>query len=170
MEFALVAPILLLLLLAIGDFARLYTSEIAVESAAREAADYGAFAAGQWNTAGNAALTVDQMISRACTAASNLPDYIATGDATTQCSVAGSNPRFSYELEDSTGQPIVDPPGACGDPATEPPCVVHVTMTYTYHTFFEVPPIPLLNFSPYPATVQVRRDSRYAISDLAAPN
>lgn len=158
-------PILMLLVLAIGDFARLYTSEIAVEAAAREAADYGAFSATQWDTSVNAnqiTLTVDEMIKRACTAVSNLPDYIATGDATSQCSAPGSNPLFSYVLEDSTGTPIASPPGNCGNPATDPPCVVHVTMAYTYHTFFNVPP--------YPATLPVRRDSRFAISDLAAPN
>ncbi len=160
-------------MLAIGDFARLYTSEIAVESAAREAADYGAFTATQWDTSvnpGQVTLTVNEMIRRACTAASNLPDYLATGDATSECSAAGSNPLFSYQLEDATGQPIVNPPGTCGNPATDPPCIVHVTMTYTYHTIFSLPSIPLLNFSPYPATISLQRDSRFAISDLAAPN
>lgn len=164
-EFALVVPFLMLLILAIGDFARLYTSEIAVESAAREAADYGAFDASQWDTSVNpnqVTATVDEMIRRACTAASNLPDYVATGDSTSLCSAAGSNPRFSYELEDSTGAPIANPPGTCGSPATDPPCVVHVTMSYTYHTFFSVPP--------YPATIAFQRDSRFAISDLAAPS
>lgn len=160
-EFALVVPLLLLLLLAIGDFARLYTSEIAVEAAAREAADYGAFNASQWSTQANSTLTVNEMIRRACVAVSTLPDYLATGDSTTLCSAAGSNPVFSYVLEDSAGSPIVDPPANCGDPATEPPCLVHVTMSYTYHTFFSVPP--------YPATLDLKRDSRFAISNLAAP-
>lgn len=172
-EFALITPVLLLLILAIGDFARLYTSEIAVESAAREAADYGAFTASQWDTSvnpGQVTLTVNEMIKRACTASSNLPDYVAAGDATTLCSASGSNPQFSYQLEDSTGQPIANPPGACGSATTDPPCVVHVTMTYVYHTFFNLPVIPLLNFSPYPATLTLQRDSRFAISDLAAPN
>jgi Flp pilus assembly protein TadG len=169
-EFALITPILLLLILAIGDFARLYTSEIAVEAAAREAADYGAFAAGQWDTSMNANLTANEMIRRACLAASDLPDYVAAGDTPTLCSAAGSNPRFSYQLEDSTGQPIPNPPAICGNPATEPPCMVHVTMTYTYHTIFSLPTIPFLNFSPYPSTLPIQRDSRFAISDISAPN
>lgn len=164
MEFALVVPILLMLLLAIGDFARLYTSEIAVEAAAREAADYGAFTPGQWNTTDNPSqvdLTVREMIKRACTAASNVPDYVAAGGSTTLCSVNGSNPQFSYRLEDSTGQAIANPPATCGirDGA---PCIVHVTMTYTYHSFFNIPL--------YPATISLQRDSRFAISDIAAPN
>jgi Flp pilus assembly protein TadG len=164
-EFALVVPFLLLLLLAIGDFARLYSSEITVEAAAREAADYGAFAAGQWDTSVNPSqvdLTVREMVKRACTAASNLPDYVAAGDSTTLCSVDGSNPLFSFRLEDSTGNAVANPPADCGIPVTDPPCVVHVTMAYTYHTFFNVPP--------YPSTISLQRDSRFAISDLAAPS
>lgn len=158
-------PILMLLVLAIGDFARLYTSEIGVESAAREAADYGAFNASQWDTSVNAnqvTATVGEMIRRACIAASNLPDYVATGDSTTLCSAVGSNPQFSYRLEDASGQPLANPPANCGNPATDPPCVVHVTMSYAYHTFFSVPP--------YPAIITLERDSRFPISDLAAPN
>ena len=42
-EFALIVPIMFLLAVGIGDFGRAFTSAIAVESAAREAADYGAF-------------------------------------------------------------------------------------------------------------------------------
>lgn len=164
-EFALVVPILLMLVLGIGDFARLYTSGIAVEAAAREAADYGAFTPGQWNTTvnpGQIDLTVREMIKRACTAASDVPDYVAAGDSTTLCSVEGSNPLFSYRLEDSTGQAIANPPATCGNPTREPPCVVHVTMTYTYHSFVNVPL--------YPSAISLQRDSRFAISDIAAPN
>src|SRR5512144_237647 len=47
-EFALILPLILVLLLAIVDFARLYTTILTVESAAREAADYGAFHWYQW--------------------------------------------------------------------------------------------------------------------------
>jgi hypothetical protein len=170
-EFVLVAPILMLLILAIGDFARLYTGEIAVESGAREAADYGAFAVSQWDRSipGQIDRTVAEMVERACAAVSSLPDYVETGDVTTRCSASGSNPLFSYQLEDQYGTPVADPQ-VCGLSTTDPPCVVHVTMAYLYHTFFHVPAIPILNFSPYPATLAVQRDSRFAISDIEPVN
>jgi hypothetical protein len=171
-EFVLVAPILMLLILAIGDFARLYSGEIAVESGAREAADYGAFASSQWDSSipGQVDRTVAEMVERACVAVSSLPDYVETGDATTRCSAPGSNPLFSYQLEDQSGLPVADPPGDCGLATKDPPCVVHVTMAYLYHTFFHVPAIPILNFSPYPATLAVQRDSRFAISNIEPVN
>ena len=41
-EFAMLVPLMLLLAVALGDFGRLFTAGMGVESAAREAADYGA--------------------------------------------------------------------------------------------------------------------------------
>jgi hypothetical protein len=41
-EFALIAPIVLVLLLVVGDFARLFATSITIESAARDAAEVGA--------------------------------------------------------------------------------------------------------------------------------
>ena len=49
-EFALVFPLMLLLVVAVADFGRLYVSAIAVEDAAREAADFGAFTTTNWAT------------------------------------------------------------------------------------------------------------------------
>jgi Flp pilus assembly protein TadG len=172
-EFALVLPIMLLLVLAIADFARLFTTQLTVEAAAREAADYGAFQASQWDPASANATVFGPtgMVERACTAASSLPGYVASGDATTLCSAAGSNPQFSCTLEDGSGTaigPCEDGSATCSNPATDPPCLVDVSMAYTFHTFFSVT-IPFLNFSPYPPTLAVTRDSRYAVSDLGGP-
>ncbi|MEA2548884.1 MAG: TadE-like protein, partial [Chloroflexota bacterium] len=47
-EFAIVLPVMLLILLGIADFGRLFASAVAVEAAGREAADYGAFDASRW--------------------------------------------------------------------------------------------------------------------------
>src|SRR5689334_12700166 len=49
-EFAIVAPVMILMVVAIADLGRVYTSAVAVEAAAREAADYGSFQASNWST------------------------------------------------------------------------------------------------------------------------
>ena len=93
-EFALTLPLLLLLMLGILDLARIYTTMLSVESAAREAADFGAFGSQKWNVAVYNALpdgTEAKMQRRACVAASDLPDYVGPDDACT-------NPSFSYAL------------------------------------------------------------------------
>ena len=72
-EFALVVPLLLLVLIAIADFGRFYTSAVAVESAAREDADFGAFDASNWTPA-NASTTTGLMQQRACVAARVVSD------------------------------------------------------------------------------------------------
>src|SRR5690242_2388172 len=67
-EFAIIVPVVFLILLAIADLGRVYTSAVAVEAAGREAADFGAFDATAWNP-GNVAITVQEMKRRACVAA-----------------------------------------------------------------------------------------------------
>ena len=75
-EFALVLPIMLILLFGILDLARVYTTMMGVESAAREAADYGTtLGAGKWQDGLPRADTEAAMQHRACVAARNLTDY-----------------------------------------------------------------------------------------------
>ena len=72
---------------------------LSVESAAREAADFGSFGSQKWDVAVDAPLpdgTVAKMEHRACVAASDLPDYVGPDDACT-------NPAFSYELSTDRG-------------------------------------------------------------------
>jgi Flp pilus assembly protein TadG len=155
-EFVLVVPIVLVLLLAIADFGRIYTSLVAVESAAREAADFGAFKADYWLDDGvidNRSITVAEMERRACTSAagSHLAGYEeptgTIGHAT--C----TNPAFSYALEPD------DP--TCWEATTLPPCTVHVTLTYRFDTILGIPPLP--------SSVTFQRDSRFRITDLQLP-
>ena len=93
-EFALILPILAILSLAIVDLARIYTTRVSVESAAREAADFGTFGSQKWDPAVYSIVpdgTVAKMERRACVAASDLPDYVGPDDACT-------NPSFAYAL------------------------------------------------------------------------
>ncbi len=94
-EFALVLPLMVIMLFAILDFARVYTTLMSVESAAREAADFGTtLGAGKWQDGAPMDATVAEMQRRACIAASDLTGYAdpdadpATGNCT--------NPSFAY--------------------------------------------------------------------------
>ena len=157
-EFALVLPIVLILVLAIVDFARLYTTMFTVESAAREAADFGAFHWFNWADPGTVAITEAEMARRACVAASNLPDF-ADPDGT--CT---TNPTFSYTLDPPPGAPGVD----CAvkpDPGADP-CRVTVTLDYDFHLFA---PINVQLFGVQlglPNTLSFSRTSVFALSDF----
>lgn len=159
-EFSVIVSVLLLLVIAIADFGRLYVSAIAVESAAREAADFGSFHSSNWRVdplatppIDNRSVTVGLMEKRACTAAagSHLEGYsepVGTVDHAT-C----TNPVFSYTLEP-------DNP-SCAEPTTEPPCVVRVRMDYDFDMLLAVPPLP--------GTLHITRESRFRMQDLTPP-
>jgi hypothetical protein len=162
-EFAIVVPVLLLLLIAISDFGRIYASAVAVEGAGREAADYGAFDASNWNST-NFTTTVNEMERRACVAAagSHLEGYETTDPVNnTTC----TNPSFSCTLErlpasaDCMNPGLLGPGIDCSDPALNPPCTVHVHLEYTFRTLLSVPPLP--------ASLLLVRDSRFRVSCLS---
>ncbi len=161
-EFALVFPILLLLLVGIADLGRLYNSVVAVESAAREAADYGAFAATNWSPV-NIPVTIGEMERRACTsvAGSHLQDYETTDPVNnTTC----TNPTITCTLERNGASTDCGTSGGvtdgvdCSIATTEPPCTVHVRVSYQFHLILAIPPLP--------AVIQANRDSYFRISDL----
>jgi Flp pilus assembly protein TadG len=161
-EFALITPVMLLLLLAIADFGRLYTSAVAVESAGREAADFGSFDATYWNGT-NLVTTVNEMERRACVAAagSHLEGYQTTDPVN---NATCTNPTFSCTLErNGASTDCLSSSGFtngvdCSDPATDPPCTVHVQMTYQFATFLPIPPLP--------SSIAVVRNSYFRISNL----
>jgi Flp pilus assembly protein TadG len=165
-EFALIAPILLILVLAVIDVARIYTTSLSVESAAREAADYGAFGSQHWNDASYASVTLPAMQRRACVAARNLPDYVG---ADTSC----TNPQMTVEFSgDKGGSWQSSPAGvnpACDDETRNPPCWVRVTLSYDFHL---IVPLGIDVFSVhvgFPNTVTLVRSSVFATTDLSLP-
>ena len=157
-------PVLLFLMLGILDLARIYTTMLSVESAAREAADFGTFGSQKWNAAVYNALpdgTEAAMKRRACVAASDLPDYVGPDDG---C----ANPTFSYQLSPDRGASWVDFDAAlaCDDPVREPPCWLKVTLEYQFDL---IVPFHLEIFgSTYgmPDSLTFERSSVFAMTDL----
>lgn len=142
----------MLLVLAIGDFARWYSTAITIEAAAREAADYGAFDSSNWvgdefDPTSNHAKTLAAMRARACTAASTLSGYV--GDPVGTAGMTCTNPAVAT---------VLDPPGAtdCSDNTREPPCQVIVTVTYQFNLITAFPPLP--------GSFSFSRESSFAVS------
>ena len=166
-EFALVIPLILFLVLAVGDFGRIYTSLVAVEAAAREAADLGAFNPGNWNTdlsSTNPGQAVVKLQQLACSSAasSHLEGYAEPPGTVNHATC--TNPTLTCTLE-RQGQVAADcatynvGAGGCGDTATDPPCVVHVQLAYQFDTLIRAPVLP--------TTITFTRDARYAVSSLS---
>jgi Flp pilus assembly protein TadG len=165
-EFALVMPILVFLMVGIIDLARIYTTMLSVESAAREAADYGSFGSQKWSPAPAVTTTVSEMERRACVASSDLTDYVGTAST---C----SNPTFSYELSMDKGATWVDyattaiATEPCNGATREPPCWVKATLTYQFNLL-----VPL-NFEVFgvrygiPNSLTFTRSSIYPMTDLS---
>jgi Flp pilus assembly protein TadG len=158
-EFALLLPIMLILFLAIADFARLYSTMITIEAAAREGADFGTLYPWWWqgnpsDPDSNAGKTVAEMERRACLAASTLPDYVGTASTCT-------NPTVAYQLVPPMG--VTDCAAVARD---EDPCWVKVTLSYTFHL------IAPINFRlgdvelGFPSDLTFTRSSVFAVSDF----
>ena len=174
-ELILILPIMLIIAIAVGDFGRVYATGIAVEDAAREAADFAAFddlTASHFEEPFPGTIEAKdstrlEALRRACAAVSALPDFGAVAatcaDPTARCSdVAGDFCQLVVE------NPGTEPwASTCGtDPAQlDSTCgwVVHTTVTFDFHMVVDYLP---LDFLPLPSTVNLVRESRYAISAL----
>ena len=170
-EFALIFPLMFVIFVAVADLARVYATILSIESAAREAADWGSFQSSNWagnesNPASNRAKTIEGMIQRACTAASNTPDY--EEPAGTVDHATCTNPSFAYMLVDENGVDITDDPN-CQAEGREPPCRVKVTLTHTFNLMIPLS-ISVRDVEiGFPSQLTVIRDSVFAMSDLKIP-
>jgi Flp pilus assembly protein TadG len=165
-EFALVLPIMVLVLLATVDFARVYTTMMNVESAAREAADYGTtLGAGKWQAGAPMDDTVAEMQRRACVAASDLPDY---ADSDTDPANGCTNPAFAYCMTPTTGGTCgpVDPVDGCEIPTRPQPCTVTVTLTHVFRLFAPLNIQVGGSEFGFPSTITIVRDSTFAMTDI----
>lgn len=180
-EFALVVPVLLMLLVGLGDWARLYTTAISVESAARDAALFGGFDSSYWledNVAKTILTGPESMQDRACVATRHLVDYAGAADGST-C----TNPVFVDESGDPidlasipTQQEALDagllirPTGMtdCAAPPTDEShhavCQVRVRLKYTFQMILGGIGIPgLIQF---PDTFDIYREVVVPVNDF----
>jgi Flp pilus assembly protein TadG len=153
-EFALVVPLMVIFFVAVADMARLYTTMSTIESAAREAADYGSFDSSYWTDEPGVR---EQMTHRACLAASNLPDYVGTTDA---MAATCTNPAITIDL-------IQPGAGTCADSVREPPCRVRATLAYDFHLILPIH----IDFGGgrsygFPDHLSFERTSTFAMTDL----
>lgn len=172
-EFTLVVPVLLLLLVGLADWARLFTTAISVEAAAREAALFGGFDSSYWQEApvNNVPGTIQAMQARICGGTVNLVDHAGSA---VQC----TNPQWvdasaiSSEADAVAAGILIRPSGvqACSTPGPQrPTCQVRVTLRYQFRMILGGIGIPGL--FQFPASVPVTREVIMPVNDFpkAAP-
>ena len=127
----------------------------------------GTFGSQKWNVATYSVVpdgTVAKMTTRACTAASNLPDYVGPDDS---C----ANPTMTYQLSPDKGATwsAYDEAMGCDNATREPPCWLKVTLHYDFHLFAPLH-VDLLGVQlGLPNTLTFERSSIYPMSDLELP-
>lgn len=163
------------MLLGILDLSRVFTSMMTVESAAREAADYGAWQSANWqgdvsDPDSNRYKTEAGMKARACTAARNLVDFEGTH-------LYCTNPAIDIDLLDENGNSAIDAGGTVladcdkasrgAGPIDPGPCRVKVDLVYTFDL---IVPVGIDFFGTHlglPQQVTFTRTSIFAMSDFS---
>lgn len=123
-EFALILPILLTMLGAAVDVARLYQGWITLEGATRDAAEYAA----TFDTTSGAATADAKRII--CTQTATVPGFAAPPGNPTAC----TSPAITI-----TSFPAGDTAAANGGSALNPVQAITVTATLPFRTFFGYP-------------------------------
>ena len=152
---------MMVLLLGVADLSRVYTTLTNLGSAAREAADFGAFKSANWtglvsDPDSNRSKTIAAMNERACIGSRHLTDYVGTA---TTC----TNPQVTISLTEADGSPATN----CDDPdRIQGPCWVHVDLDYTFGLL--VPFAVELGEARLglPETYLIRKTSIFAMSDF----
>ena len=191
-ELAIVLPILMVLLVGVSDWARLYTTTINLEAGAREAAMYGGFSSSYWCdpsipgstcSLNNVPTTLQAMETRLCAAASHLPDYIGdvpSGTATITCTnpslvlvspytlsaLTQITPPEATQTDAVNAGVLIRPSGVsdCAFPPASAVCQVHVALDYQFHMLLGGIGIP--GVIQFPAVVNIHRDVTVAVNDF----
>lgn len=123
LEFALVLPLFLVIILLTIDFGFLVYDKAVITNATREAARFGSMrSAAVWNKS--------DVVAVACNYVKTALISTKAGNFTSNCSVAGANPKIEVPVPANASAPVF------GDQ-------VVVKITYAYHGFFTS-----LNFLP----------------------
>lgn len=179
-EFALVLPMLLVLLLGIADFGRVFSAGITAEAMARDAAEAAAQEYLQLRRAADPAQpsTADYQAARdraeevVCEEAETLPNHASSGGSCVMPVVATC---IHDEWGDHCGAPSTAPPADCTLMGSWPPVLadqpgglpyVRVTACYQFTTLFNISDLHLpLGWSITLGEVWLQRDRIFTVAD-----